>query len=133
MSATLDAEIQRLLETDRAWAEAARGDDIDRICSFWSDDAVLFNMLGTGMRIEGIEDIRGLVTRSRSTPGRSLSWTPREAFVSLAGDVGATRGTHEHTAPGPDGTPVTKHGTYFNVWKKNANGEWKCAFETHSH
>lgn len=132
MQGNIDSQIQQLLETDRDWAEAARGEDIDRICSYWSDDAVLHNVLGSGNRVEGIENIRDLVTKSRSIPGRSMTWTPMEAFVSASGDVGATRGTYTHTAPGSNGEPLTRHGTYFNVWTKNADGEWKCAFETHS-
>ena len=131
MQGNIDSQIQQLLGTDRAWAEAARGDDIGRICSFWSDDAVLYNVMGSGMQVEGLDSIRVFVTKMRSIPGRSISWTPTDGFVSASGDVGATRGTSEVTAPGEDGKPVTRRGTYFNVWKKNAKGEWKCAFETH--
>lgn len=127
----LENEIEALLATDRAWAQAAAGDDIDQICEFWSDDSVLYDVFGSGQNVVGLEAIRAFVTKARSQPGRSLRWTPTEAFVSATGDVGCTRGTHELTYPGDDGQPVTIRGTYTNIWKKSADGRWQCAFETH--
>jgi len=128
---TVETNIEKLLATDRAWSDAARGNDIDRICSFWSHDAVLFDVFGSGKNIAGIDNIRELVTRRRATVGRSLFWTPVDGFVSGDGDIGATRGTFEVTAPDEKGELVTTHGTYFNVWRKTESEEWKCVFETH--
>lgn len=126
----LDAEIGKLLATDRAWAEAAAGDDVDKICTFWSDDAVLYNVFGSGKNVVGKEAIRAMVVKRRSVPGNSISWAPASGYVNESGDVGATRGTGTVIRPQPDGTIDTLVGGYFNVWKK-VDGEWKCAFETH--
>jgi ketosteroid isomerase-like protein len=127
----LNSEIEVLLATDREWAETARGENIDSICGFWTEDAGLYSVFGSGTRVEGKDQIRALVTKSRSQPGRSLTWEPVEAFVDVSGEVGGTRGTFEITSPGEDGKPVTRTGEYFNVWQKSEDNAWKCAIETH--
>lgn len=127
----IDSEVNELLAVDREWAETAQGGDIDRICDFWTEDAVLYNLFGSGRRVAGKDIIREFVIKSRSQPGRSLKWTPIEAFVTMFGDVGCTKGTYEVVLPGEDGRPVTRNGEYFNVWKKSGSGQWKCAIETH--
>lgn len=128
----LETAIEQLLATDREWAEAARGNDIDRICEFWADDAVLYNLFGSGRRVVGKAAIKEMVTTSRSQPGRSLSWTPVEAFISSTGDIGSTRGTYEVTRPDEDGSIISATGEYFNTWRRSGDGSWKCVFETHT-
>ena len=126
----VDTEIEKLLDTDRAWSEAAGGDNIDSILTFWSDDAVLFNVFKSGKNIVGKKAIEAMVRKRRSVPGSHISWTPTEGYVSGDGDVGATRGVGTVINTKPDGTADTLKSTYFNVWKK-VDGQWKCAFETH--
>lgn len=131
---TLDFEtaIEQLLATDREWAEVARGDDIDRICEFWAEDAVLYNLFGSGRRVVGKDAIKELLTANRAQPGRSLNWTPIEAFVSATGNIGSTRGTYEVTRPDDDGNKIAITGEYFNTWRRSEDGSWKCTFETHT-
>jgi len=127
----LEKAIKQLLATDREWAKIAEGDDIDRICEFWTDDAVLYNLFGSGGRVVGKSAIKEMVTTSRAQPGRSLSWTPVEAFVSAKGDIGSTRGTYEVNRPDEGGNIITITGKYFNTWRRSEDGSWKCTFETH--
>jgi ketosteroid isomerase-like protein len=127
---TITKETEALLATDREWAEAVKGEDLERVFAYWTDDAVLYSVFGSGMNVVGKDEIRRLVAQRRGQSGPP-EWEPLEAFVDASGEVGATRGTYKVTVPGPDDKPVTRTGEYFNIWKKGSDGTWKCAIETH--
>jgi ketosteroid isomerase-like protein len=39
------------------------------------------------------------------------------------------RGAEEMTVPGPKGEPVTMHLQGYSVWRKDADGQWRCAVD----
>jgi len=39
------------------------------------------------------------------------------------------RGTNETTLNGPDGKPMTIPGRAIAVWRKDADGQWRCAVD----
>ena len=127
-SANMESEGQALLETDRAWAEAARKGDIPGLTSFWADDAI--NYFPGAPPLVGKQAISQLVNRNRSQPGFSLSWEPETAVVARSGELGYTSGSFELSVSDPAGNPVTKPGHYVCIWKKRADGSWKCSVET---
>ena len=57
--------------------------------------------------------------------GYVLEWTPRAADVARSGDMGWTWGEYTVTAKDGTGAQPASWGKYVNVWKKNADGEWK--------
>jgi ketosteroid isomerase-like protein len=59
-------------------------------------------------------------------PGFHVTWTPDSAIVSRSGDMGYTYGTNEFTAPDSTGKLVTTRGRYLTVWRKDADGRWRC-------
>lgn len=124
----LEAERSALLETDRSWAAAAAAGDIERLTGFWSDDAINYSPGAPVAR--GKEAIGQLVRRNRSRPGFSLWWEPTEAFVAIAGDLGYTSGAFTLSFENSEGKPVTRRGNYVCIWKKQADGSWKCAVES---
>jgi hypothetical protein len=65
-----------LLRRDAEWADAAAaGQDLDRILSYWSDDALVIE---PGQPIyEGKAAIRGYVAASLRTPGFKIHWCPK--------------------------------------------------------
>src|SRR5665213_3852972 len=67
------AETKTLLARDAQWAEAAvQGKDIDKIISYWSDDAVV---IPQGQPIvEGKAAIRAYVANSLQIPGFKIHW-----------------------------------------------------------
>lgn len=124
----VDAEKRKLLDTDNAWASAAKVGDVNRVMAFWSDDAINFF---PGMSpAKGKEAIHQLVERNRSRAGFSLTWEPTEAKVAASGDLGYTYGTFTLTVSGSDGQPVSRGGSYMCVWEKTADGRWQCALES---
>jgi ketosteroid isomerase-like protein len=66
------------------------------------------------------------------TPDTSftLNWDPLYADVSESGDMGYTYGIFKIEMDSPEGTLVTKEGTYATIWKKDRNGKWKFVLDT---
>ena len=115
-----------LLQTDRDWAQAAGTRDVERIVSYWTDDAVI---LAPGEPpVEGKPAIRQFVGASLQVPGFAITWTPMKAEVS--GDLGYTTGTNAVTVPKPEGGTTTIAGRYVTVWRKSADGKWRCVVDS---
>jgi ketosteroid isomerase-like protein len=57
-----------------------------------------------------------------------LSWGPVFVDLSHAGDMGYTTGPTLGHDLGDDPRP-DRHGYYFSVWRKQANGDWKVALD----
>jgi ketosteroid isomerase-like protein len=116
-----------LLNADKEWAAAAKAGDIERILPFWTDDAVIY--FPNVPVVSGKEAIRQFVTSNRKKSGFSLTWEPIEAVVSAAGDIGYTAGTGQLAINDSEGNLITKKMNYVCVWKKQADGSWKCPLE----
>jgi ketosteroid isomerase-like protein len=119
------AERTTLLRRDAEWADAAKaGKDVDRIVSYWSDDAlVIFPGQPT---IEGKSAIRAYVASSLKVPGFSIHWVSEKPEFSPDGKLAYMRGTDQLTVPGPDGKPTTLHLRGISIWRMDADGQWRC-------
>ncbi len=123
-----DPGSEALLEVDRAWAAAAaEGKDLERILSFWSEDAAVFPP-GAPV-VQGKPAIRAFVQQSLSTPGFHIGWRSDKASLSADGTMGWTTGTNALTVPGPDGKVMTIAGRSVSVWRRPPGGEWKCVVD----
>ena len=60
----------------------------------------------------------------------SLVWDPLGADIAASGDLGYTYGIYRVEMDSPDGSSVTKEGTYVTIWKKDENGNWKFVLDT---
>jgi ketosteroid isomerase-like protein len=80
-----EAERAEILRLDKEWAAvAAAGQDLDRILSFWSDDATLFPPGAPALA--GKAAIRQFVATGLQTPGFSVTWQTTQLTVSPAGE-----------------------------------------------
>jgi ketosteroid isomerase-like protein len=75
---------------------------------------------------------RDKITEMYSTPDTSftLNWEPLFADISNSGDLGYTYGIYTVEMDSPEGTTVTKEGTYVTIWKKDEDGKWKFVLDT---
>jgi len=121
-------EQAKLLRRDAEWADlASAGKDIDKIVSYWSDDAVL---IFPGQPVlEGKTAIRAYVSASLNTPRFKIHWASEKPVFSPDGKLAYMRGTDELTVPGPNGTPVTLHLRGVSVWRIDSDGEWRCVVD----
>jgi ketosteroid isomerase-like protein len=116
-----------LLKTDIEWSQSAASRDVERIVSFWTDDAVIYSPREPA--VVGKAAIRQFVTESLKQPAFSISWKPTEAVVAGSGDLGYTMGTNTITFPDPQGKVVTSQGRYVTVWRKESAGRWRCVVD----
>ena len=122
------AEGQKLLRRDAEWADLANaGKDVDKIVSYWSDDAILI-FPGQPL-LEGKAAIRAYVAASLKTPGFKIHWVSEKPVFSPDGKLAYMRGTDELTAPGPNGTPITLHLRGISVWRIDPDGQWRCVVD----
>jgi ketosteroid isomerase-like protein len=126
------AEGAKLLQRDAEWAAlATEGKDVDRVVSYWSDDAVVI-MPGSAI-VEGKDAIRGMVSRSFNNPGFKIHWVSEKPEFSPDGKVAFMRGTDDFTLPGKNGAPArTLHLRGVSVWRKDAQGQWLCVMDVSS-
>jgi ketosteroid isomerase-like protein len=103
------AEAERLLKRDAEWAAlASEGRDIDRILSYWTDDAVV---LAPGFPpIIGKVALRGYVENSLRIPGFEISWKSSEVHFSPDLKLAYMFSENTVTMNEPDGTPLTTRG-----------------------
>src|SRR5215208_1987007 len=123
----LERERQRLLERDAEWAAvASEGREVERILSFWSDDARVF---APGLPpFIGKTALRSYVEGALAIPGFRITWTTSEASLSPDGQLAYLLSTNAVTMPGPDGLPVTSHGRAVTVWRRDSD-EWRCTLD----
>jgi len=129
-STDLDLESLKseLLQADKDWATAAQMGDIDKLTTYWADDAI--NFFPGAPPAYGKESILALVKKNRSQPGFSLSWEPVKAIVASSGDLGYTYGSFQLAFNNTDSTTVNRSGNYVCIWKKDMGSSWKCVVES---
>ncbi len=127
-SAGSQAEVRsEILRLDAEWSRAAQNRDVNRVLSFWADDAVVFPPGSPA--VVGSAAIREFVAKSFQTPGFSISWRTTTVAVSRGGDIAYTYGTNRVTFSAPDGKQVTVDGKAVAVWRREKGGAWKCVID----
>lgn len=126
-SVDLDAERASLMEVSREWARAAAGGDLERIVSFWADDAIV--LPPDQPAIVGKEAIREFVRSTQAIPGFSITWEPERAFVSEGGDLGYIVERNRTAMADETGSTRAQNGKVVTVWRKDASGAWKCVID----
>ena len=118
-------ETEVLLNTDRAWAQlASAGRNVDSVVAFWSEDARV--AMPNAPVVTGKNALRKMVASSFGAPGFHIAWTPEKAVIASSGDLGYTTGTNEMSVPESDGKIVKMTGRYITVWRREADGRWRC-------
>ena len=122
------AEGRKLLQRDAEWAQAASdGKDVDKIVSYWSDDAVVME---PGQPVyAGKAAIRAYVTASLNTPGFKIHWVSEKPVFSADGTMAYMPGKDEMTFPGANGAPMTVHLRGVSIWRRESDGEWRCVVD----
>lgn len=63
--------------------------------------------------------------RPAGPEGFKLLWEPRYGDVAASGEVGYLTGPYRVESVGKDGQPVTRHGCFFSVWRRQPDGAWR--------
>ena len=123
----LAAEEAAIRSTDANWLAAAGAHDLERILPFWSDDATIYPPGDSP--IVGKQAIRKYVASAFATPGFSITWQTGKVEIAESGDLAYSVGIDRISANGPDGKSATVENTGVAIWKKQADGSWKCVVD----
>ena len=121
-------ERERILRRDAEWSEVtSQGRDVERIVSYWTDDAIV--LAPNLPAIIGKAALRKYVADSLKIPGFKISWTANDVTMSPDGQLAYMFARNTVTMNEPNGTPVTHEGRAVTIWRRESDGEWRCAVD----
>jgi uncharacterized protein (TIGR02246 family) len=123
-SDTRAADEAALRKLDDEWSKAAGAKDLEKTVSFYTDDAMV--LPPNSPVLQGKEAIRAMWKGMFAVPGFGGGWKANKVEVAKSGDLGWTTGPYEINEIDASGKPMTDKGKYLAVWKKQADGSWKC-------
>jgi uncharacterized protein (TIGR02246 family) len=113
--------------TDARWLAAAQAHDLEQTVSYWTDD--VYMMPPGGPAMVGKEALRRYVAGAFTIPDFSITWVTDHIWVAKSAEVAYAVGTDTLRMTSPDGKPVVEHNKAVAVWRKGADGSWKCAVD----
>jgi ketosteroid isomerase-like protein len=124
----LVSERTKLLERDAEWAAlASEGRDVEAILSYWTDDAVV---LPPGLpAVTGKTGLREYIQGSMQIPGFNITWSSRDVVFSPDGSLAYMFSENHVTMNSADGQPATTTGRAVTIWRREPDGEWRCAVD----
>jgi ketosteroid isomerase-like protein len=123
-ASTQAADEAAVRQTDENWSKAAQSKKVDDWVAFYSDDAII--LPPNDKKATGKDDVRKDIGELMSLPGLVLSWEPSKVEVARSGDLAYTQGSYRMAFTDPKGKPATDQGKTLEVWRKQADGTWKC-------
>jgi uncharacterized protein (TIGR02246 family) len=116
-----EESVQALMQTSRDWSKAAQAGDMDKVASYFADDAV---MISAGEQpVRGKQAIQAHLAEASKIPGFKIRWEPLEGKVS--GDMGYLLERTHLTMTGPQGAPMTQTLQAVTVWRRMPDGSWR--------
>jgi len=124
------ADASAIRALDEQWSATAARNDLDGTVAFYADDAVLLpaNASITTDRKSIRDSWAGLLG-----PNSAVSWKVSKVEVAKSGELGYLYGTYSLSIQDPKGgPPVRDTGKLVEIWKKQADGKWKCIVDTYN-
>ena len=124
----LASERTKLLQRDGEWAAlASEGRDVEAILSYWTDDVVV---LPPGLpAVIGKTALREYIQGSLQIPGFNITWSSTDVAFSPDGNLAYMLSENSVTMNGADGKPATTTGRAVTIWRRESDGEWRCAVD----
>lgn len=113
-----------LKSLDDEWSKIVGSRDVEKMTSYYADDAIV--MLPNIPTLTGKDAIRNLWKSMLESPTFSGGWKATKVEVAQSGDLAYISGDYEFTEQDDGGKPITDKGKYVAVWRKQADGTWRC-------
>jgi ketosteroid isomerase-like protein len=127
-SADQRADEEALRKLDAEWVKAAQSKQVDAWVAFYSDDAAVLPP-NEAMATDK-DSIRKSVSGLLGLPGLTISWQPTKVEVARSGDIAYLYGKYEVSFEEAPGKRTTDRGKIVEIWRKQADGNWKCIVDT---
>ncbi len=125
-TAAIKAKLEKM---DSDWSAAASARNVDKVMSYYAADAVV--QAGNEPSLTGTEAIKKAWVGMLG-PDTKLSWKQTKTEVAKSGDMAYQIGTYEMSMKDAKGKMVNDKGKFLAIWKKQADGSWKCAVDSFS-
>ena len=126
---TREADEQILRTLHAQWLKAASAKDIDAAVAMYSEDA---EMLTPNEKMSANRQAIRAAWKSVLDSADSLSWDANKVEVARSGDLAYLIGTYRFIVNDAHGNPVADDGKFLEVWKKEADGNWKVVADMFS-
>ena len=119
------AEEAAIRAKESAWMAAYNRHDADGLAAQYEDDA---DLAAPGVALMSDAASRGAFLKSFAVdPALKVDFASDRIIVAASGDLASSRGHYTMTYTDPASKqPKTESGTYFTVYRKQADGGWKA-------
>jgi ketosteroid isomerase-like protein len=115
-------------KSDAEWAAAAKTANVDAWMAFYAADAVV---MAPNVRIASDHElVRQTVTDLLALPHLWIAWHSIKVEVAASGDLAYLIGAYELHYDEARGARVSDRGKLLEIWRKQADGGWKCVVDT---
>lgn len=130
VSTSTKAAADSLRALDQELQAAVGRKDLERIISFYDDDALMLPAAEPAIR--GKEAIRTEWTHILAIPNFENQGQLTSLDLSSSGDLAYTTGSYLALMQGEDGTTVREPGKWVTVWKRGKGGPWRIVVDTYN-
>jgi ketosteroid isomerase-like protein len=123
---TRAADETTIRNLDAQWAKSAAAKDVDATVGYYSDDA---SLLAPNAPIASDKQAIRASWASLLGPDSSLTWQATKVEVARSSDLAYVMGTYQLAMKDPQGRPANDTGKFVEVWKKQADGNWKTVVD----
>jgi len=123
---TRAADETTIRNLDAQWAKSAAAKDVDATVGYYSDDASL--LAPNAPIASDKQSIRASWTALLG-PDSSLTWQATKVEVARSSDLAYVMGTYQLAMKDAQGKPANDTGKFVEVWKKQADGNWKTVVD----
>jgi ketosteroid isomerase-like protein len=117
---------ERILRNlDAQWSKAAAARDVERTVAYYSEDAIVLPPNAASATTK--EAIRNVWKNLLASSGLVITWKSRKVELANSNDLAWVSGTYHLIMNDAGGKPINDRGKYLEIWKKQADGNWKCA------
>lgn len=112
------------MHADSAWDKMSEAKSAEGWLANYSADAI---MMPPGEKVcTDAASREASIKAMFAVPGMSLRFQSTKVEASKAGDIGYAAGVYQWTSKDEKGGDYHETGKYTEVWKKQADGSWKC-------
>ena len=123
-----EVDVKAIKADGEQWQKDFAAKDADKLVSHYTDDVVVMNPGQPA--IKGKEAARAAMKAMLSDPAFKLTFEIGNVEVARSGDIGYATGPYQLTFTDPVTKKVIEDkGNYVEVYKKQADGSWKSAYD----
>lgn len=115
-----------IMAADEKWSAACKAHQLDKTVSFYAEDAVF--LAPNAPMLTTRKDIRA-AWADMVAPTSAVSWKATKVVAAKSGELAYSYGSYDLSMQDASGKTIKDHGKFVEIWKKQADGSWKCTVD----